>query len=289
MLNSEYQRGLEAAAQECDRIVARITGNSQMAHTQRAIASGAAAAIRGLTPQPDWEEEDTRRALDVMAREGMVSGDSVEVPQPAKWGAFSCGICGDLTKPCQHFIHNHAKLADCSPNCPLWEPATPPTPQPTKKWMHLPNEQTWWWHWNGEDLAIPHIYSVMVSKTLNDRYFIAYPDSRWCDELGGFWLKVQYPNVPSRTEQKSLAGVEQPTPKEAKWISVEVQMPEYDTDVILGSAAWPRVYLGYWRHSEEWIGRYRAEDREGPLPDTNPTHWQPLPAPPSGLSQKESK
>ena len=73
------------------------------------------------------------------------------------------------------------------------------------KWMNLPNEQAWWWHWNGEDLAIPHIYSVMYSGTAK-RYFIAYPDSRWCEELGGFWLKVQYPNVPSRDEQKSLAA-----------------------------------------------------------------------------------
>lgn len=134
--------------------------------------------------------------------------DSVEVPQPATMSTFRCD-CG------RNLLVEGKVIGKESPGIdPL--AATPPTPQPTKKWMHLPNEQTWWWHWNGEDLAIPHIYSVMVSKTLNDRYFIAYPDSRWCDELGGFWLKVQYPNVPSRTEQKSLAGVEQPTPKEAK-------------------------------------------------------------------------
>lgn len=73
-------------------------------------------------------------------------------------------------------------------------------------WSLAPDEQAWWWHWNGEDYAIPHIYSVLVSKTGPDRYFIQYPDSRWCDEIGGFWLKVQYPNVPTRTEQADLAG-----------------------------------------------------------------------------------
>lgn len=69
---------------------------------------------------------------------------------------------------------------------------------PSPKWQRLPDEQTWWWHWNGEDLSVPHIYCIMVSKTGQDRYFIAHPDSRWCDEMGGAWLKLERPNVPER-------------------------------------------------------------------------------------------
>jgi hypothetical protein len=73
----------------------------------------------------------------------------------------------------------------------------------TGKWKVVPDEQAWWWHWTAEDLAIPFIHHVQKSGT-NGRYFIDYPDSRWCDEIGGFWLKVQYPNVPSRAEQAEL-------------------------------------------------------------------------------------
>ena len=53
------------------------------------------------------------------------------------------------------------------------------------KWKLLPDEQAWWWHWTAEDLAIPFIYHVQKSGT-NGRYFIDYPDSRWCDEIVGF-------------------------------------------------------------------------------------------------------
>ena len=63
------------------------------------------------------------------------------------------------------------------------------------------------------------------------------------------------------------------------WTKVADKMPEYDTDVHLWAQEWGKVYVGYWRHSEEWIGRSRAED-DSPLPDTNPTHWAPFPLPP---------
>lgn len=73
------------------------------------------------------------------------------------------------------------------------------------KWKLLPDEQAWWWHWDAEDYHLPHIYSVRVSKTGRDRYFVANgKNAPWCDEMGGFWLKVEYPNVPSRAEQKKL-------------------------------------------------------------------------------------
>lgn len=64
-----------------------------------------------------------------------------------------------------------------------------------------------------------------------------------------------------------------------KWQKVQDEMPEYDTDLLLWSEAWGHIYVGYWRHSEEWIGRHRPESDES-LPDTNPTHWTYFPAPP---------
>jgi Protein of unknown function (DUF551) len=63
------------------------------------------------------------------------------------------------------------------------------------------------------------------------------------------------------------------------WISVKTQMPEYDTDLLLWGPGWKRVYAGYWRHSEEWIGRNSPEET-GSLPDTDPTHWRYFPEAP---------
>lgn len=78
-------------------------------------------------------------------------------------------------------------------------------------WTRLPDEQTWYWHWNGEDLAVPFIYSVMTSCSgAKNRYFIAYPDSRWCDEMGGWWLKIVRPNVPTREALRNAEAGRQP-------------------------------------------------------------------------------
>src|SRR5271170_5805587 len=75
-----------------------------------------------------------------------------------------------------------------------------------QEWKRLPDEQAWWWYWIGSDYTIPHICSVMVSKTgTKNRYFVADGSAAaWCDEMEGFWLKIEYPNVPSRAEQKHI-------------------------------------------------------------------------------------
>ena len=65
-------------------------------------------------------------------------------------------------------------------------------------WVREPDEQTWYWHWNGDDYSVPHIYSVMASLTGETKYFVSYPDSRWCRDMAGWWLKIARPNVPSR-------------------------------------------------------------------------------------------
>jgi hypothetical protein len=86
------------------------------------------------------------------------------------------------------------------------------TPMLAGKWISAPNEAAWWWHWNGQDYSVRFIYHVQHRRCGTvDRYFVDYPDSRWCDEIGGFWLKVQYPNVPTREEQKAI-----PAPKKEK-------------------------------------------------------------------------
>ena len=65
----------------------------------------------------------------------------------------------------------------------------------------------------------------------------------------------------------------------SEWTSVKDRLPEYDTDVHLWREGWDRVYVGYWRHSHEWIGRHRPECIDS-LPDSEPTHWMPMPEPP---------
>jgi hypothetical protein len=100
---------------------------------------------------------------------------------------------------------------------PMVKIATPNWPReriaPQSQWKTLPDEQAWWWYWTGSDYAVPHICSVMVSKTgAKDRYFVADGNlAPWCDEMKGFWLKIDYragtidrydypsaPNVPVR-------------------------------------------------------------------------------------------
>lgn len=89
-----------------------------------------------------------------------------------------------------------------------------PTAPADERWILLPNEQAWWWHWNGEDYAIPHIFHVRQSLTASGRYFIDFPDSRWCDAVGGFWMKIEYPNVPTRETQAKLVAKAQPPAQE---------------------------------------------------------------------------
>jgi hypothetical protein len=79
------------------------------------------------------------------------------------------------------------------------------------KWIDAPNEQAWWWHYdpNAYDFSGPFVYSVMYSGTAK-RYFIAYPDSRWCNELPGVWMKIETPELPpsehNRLGSKSSTG-----------------------------------------------------------------------------------
>lgn len=65
------------------------------------------------------------------------------------------------------------------------------------EWIDCPNEQGWWWHWDGDKEHVPFIYSVLTSLSRKiKREFIAYPDSRWCCDVGGKWMKVSVPEAP---------------------------------------------------------------------------------------------
>src|ERR1041385_1220697 len=96
----------------------------------------------------------------------------------------------------------------------------------------------------------------------------------------GKYVKSKFSKV-AQGEVPPNAAAEKSLSTPPQWRDVQVELPEYDTDVLLWAEGWKHVHVGYWRHSHEWIGRYRPESTE-PLPDTNPTHWQPLPEPPEG-------
>jgi hypothetical protein len=60
-----------------------------------------------------------------------------------------------------------------------------------------------------------------------------------------------------------------------KWIPVSERMPEPYQSVLLWNPPFPQQYVGHWCPVEKWFNR-----SAGGL-DTTPTHWMPLPAPPT--------
>ena len=68
------------------------------------------------------------------------------------------------------------------------------------KWRPHPTGMGYWWHTFENSDGHPHIYSVQRSGT-NGRYFVDFPDSRWCDEIGGLWCKVtEMPQPPAQSQ-----------------------------------------------------------------------------------------
>lgn len=68
--------------------------------------------------------------------------------------------------------------------------------QLSRQWIDCPDSQGWWWHFY-DGAAVPFSYGVLASHTGPQvRYFIQYPDIRWCDEVGGKWLKIVEPAPP---------------------------------------------------------------------------------------------
>lgn len=80
--------------------------------------------------------------------------------------------------------------------------------QSVPEWKALPDSQGDWWHWDGHPYTFPFIYGVLVSNTGGPRYFIQHPDSRWCDEVGGIWCKINPQRMPTRKEFKSILSAQ---------------------------------------------------------------------------------
>jgi hypothetical protein len=65
-----------------------------------------------------------------------------------------------------------------------------------EKWLKQPDSQGWWWHWDECPEHSPFIYSILTSLSRKiNREFIASPDSRWCVDVGGLWMKVEEPST----------------------------------------------------------------------------------------------
>lgn len=64
-----------------------------------------------------------------------------------------------------------------------------------------PTEQADYWHWNDDPDHAPMIYHVMWSGTAK-KCFVSMgqydiDEAIWCDNFGGWWLKIEQPSIPS--------------------------------------------------------------------------------------------
>lgn len=76
--------------------------------------------------------------------------------------------------------------------------AAPSIPEGRNGWVDTPTEQASYWYWDRNPESAPFIYSIMASLSgAATRYFIAYPDTRWCDGVDGLWLKIEKPALPA--------------------------------------------------------------------------------------------
>jgi hypothetical protein len=64
-----------------------------------------------------------------------------------------------------------------------------------------PTEQADYWNWDGDPDHAPMIYHVLWSGTAK-KCFVSIgqygiENAIWCDEFGGWWLKIEQPSIPS--------------------------------------------------------------------------------------------
>jgi Protein of unknown function (DUF551) len=83
---------------------------------------------------------------------------------------------------------------------------------------------------------------------------------------------------------KATAVAQTATPLEGQWISVKERLPERKILVWSWNKLCPRAILSHLDSHGLWCGHYTDHpqcEMRGPLPTGDPTHWQPLPDPPS--------
>jgi hypothetical protein len=62
-----------------------------------------------------------------------------------------------------------------------------------------PTEQADYWHWDGDEDHAPMIYHVLWSGTAK-KCFVSIgqygiDEAIWCDNFGGYWMKIEQPSV----------------------------------------------------------------------------------------------
>jgi hypothetical protein len=67
------------------------------------------------------------------------------------------------------------------------------------EWVREPTEQADYWHWDGDEDHAPMIYHVLWSGSAN-KCFVSQgqydiDEAIWCENFGGWWLKIEQPSV----------------------------------------------------------------------------------------------
>lgn len=69
----------------------------------------------------------------------------------------------------------------------------------SERWRKKPPvEPGWYWHWNGDNDCCPVPMSILFS---DGRPFITIgqlgiTQPQWCDEYGGWWMRIREPATP---------------------------------------------------------------------------------------------
>src|ERR1700748_1974198 len=117
-------------------------------------------------------------------------------PKEAEGGGFEqqkCNLCGQPLNNGSRHGHTSGYGDFATVSCSAAVEPKEAAPEAAGLWVATPDCQGYWWRWDKNPDVRPFIYHVQVSKSGPDRYFIDYPDSRWCDEVGGEWEKVADP------------------------------------------------------------------------------------------------
>lgn len=76
-----------------------------------------------------------------------------------------------------------------------------------------PSSQDWYWHWTGDPNQAAFPVSVLFSGTAK-RFFVAMTSTHsgkaeWCDDYGGYWMKIVQPSTASADVQPAPVAPDQ--------------------------------------------------------------------------------